>query len=212
MTTIRRLAILGTVLLGCIAPAIGASLSFQGNFVHDNDVQLFAFTLSADDTITLQTFGYGGGVNANGQVISAGGFESALQVFNAANGQAVGGPILPGPDPGCAPRNPDPARFNFCQDAYAQLFLTTGEYLLALTQYQNLPIGNLSDGFFYVDAVPDPNFNNGFVGSFNLPGTSAWALDIVAVDSAQSAPEPSTIMLAPAVLLFAAIAARKRVS
>jgi hypothetical protein len=196
-------------------PVFSSSFSFAGYFSHDNDVQMFTFSLFSDATVTLQTLGYGGsadlpgGTNAAGQVITAGGFESVLQVYNAPSGVAVGGPIQPGPDPGCSPRTPDPGRFNFCQDAYTQIFLTAGDYLLSLTQSANDPLGNLSDGFFYVDSIPDPNFNSGFVGTLGLQGTNAWNLDILFVDTAE-APEPASALLAAAGLILAGIGARRR--
>src|SRR5215831_14637431 len=80
--------------------------SFAGTFVNDNDLQLFTFLLGAPGTVTLQTLGYGGGTNANGQIVSAGGFEPVLGIFDAL-GTAVSGPIQPGPNPTCPPRNPD---------------------------------------------------------------------------------------------------------
>jgi hypothetical protein len=177
-----------------VAPAPAASFSFQGAFAHDNDVVFITFNLLSAGTVTLQTLGYGGGTSATGTVILPGGFESVLQVYDAGTGNASAGPILPGPNPGCSPRTPDPNRMNFCQDAYGQLSLGPGNYLLALTQDANLPNGNLSDGFFYVDIIPDPNFNNGFVGAFGLPGNGNWEVDIVGVDAAAAAavPEPSS--------------------
>src|SRR5882757_825870 len=131
---VARLSKLAIALLGVALPATSASFSFQSTFNLDNDVQLIAFNLLSGRTVTLQTLGYGGGTNANGQVIPAGGFESALQVFDAATGTAIGGTLFPGPDPTCPPRTPDPNRNNFCQDAYGQMFLGAGNYLLALTQ------------------------------------------------------------------------------
>jgi hypothetical protein len=81
--------------------------------------------------------------------------------------------------------------------------------LLALTQSANDPQGDLSAGFFYVDVIPDPDFNAGFVGTLGLQGTSAWAVDITAVDTA-AAPEPASALLAAAGLLVAGIGARRR--
>jgi hypothetical protein len=188
--------------------AFAGSFSFTGIFSHDNDLQLLYFSLSTPGTVTLQTFGYGGGTNAAGIGLPAGGFEPVLGVFDSF-GIAVSGPLQPGPDPTCGPRNPDPARLNFCQDVYGQLTLGAGDYIVSLTQSPNDPLGNLSDGFFYIDVVPDPNFNNGFVGTFGLPGNGNWALDIIGADATQS-PEPGTIVLAVGAILMMAAAARRR--
>ena len=188
-------------------PAVADSLSFTGNFVNDNDVRFFNFVLLADTNVTLQTFGYGGGTNANGDVILPGGFESALQLFATPSGLAVGGPILPGPDPTCGPRTPDPNRLNFCFDAYAQVFLTAGDYQLALTQSPNLANGNLGDGFFYDS---DPNFNSGFVGTFGFQGDSHWAVDIITGSPVSAVPEPGSALLAASAFLLVGLAVRKR--
>ena len=207
-------AVFAAALLAALAvPVSAGSFSFTGNFVNDNDVQMFTFSLASDATVTFQTFGYGGGTNANGQVILAGGFEPVLQVYDAPSGDAEGGPIQPGPDPLCGPRNTDENRDYLCQDAYTQMFLTAGDYFLSLTQSPNDPLGDLSQGFLYVDAIPDSNFNKGFVGTVDYPGTSAWALDIVGVDTAaeqSGVPEPASALLVAAGLMLAAIRTRSK--
>ena len=94
--------------------------------------------------------------------------------------------------------------------------IAAGTYIIALTQWDNGMLGNLSDGFFYVDLIPDPNFTaeNGCDGTgyFCDPGTmtydsSNWALtiqlsnpDLPALGSASEEglspiPEPSSALL-----------------
>jgi hypothetical protein len=210
----RRLIHVALVLLGCAGSVFASNFSFTGTFIYDNDVQLFNLNLSADGSITLQTLGYGGGTNAAGQTILPGGFEPILQIYNA-SGLAVGGEIDPvGP---CTPPQPDPARNYYCHDAYAPgVFLTAGNYIVAMTQSPNTPNGNLSDGFFY-DGVDNQYFNNGFgnglTGSFFYQGTGNWALDILNVDSASvqtTAPEPNSAVLAAAAIILAGLNVRKR--
>jgi hypothetical protein len=114
--------------------------------------------------------------------------------------------LLPGNDPPCAPRQADANRLGACFDVFAQLSLNAGNYILALTQEANEPLGNLSDGFFYINIIPDQNFNNGFVDAFGQPGDGHWALDISGVDSAAqlgaATPEPATGLMAAGVLLI----------
>jgi hypothetical protein len=208
MGKISSFSVLALLLAGVTVPASAASFSYMGNFVEDNDVQKISFTLLFDTTVTLETFGYGGGINGKGAVIVPGGFEPTLQLFALPSGLAVSGSILPGPDPTCGPRIPDINRNNFCFDAYAQVFLTAGDYVVALTQNPNTANGNLGDGFLY-DA--DPNFNNGFVGTFNFQGTNAWALDITAADATVPTPEPGSALLAASALLLAGFGIRRRV-
>ena len=75
------------IFLNLIFAASGAAgqFSFAGSFTNDNDVQFFTFSLFSPNTVTLQTWGYGGGTNAAGQSIAPGGFESILQVYDALN-------------------------------------------------------------------------------------------------------------------------------
>ena len=190
------------------------SFSFTGTFTNDNDVQLFVFTLSSSTTVTLQTFGYGGGTNSALQVILPGGFEPVLQVYAFPSGIAASGPLLPGNnDPPCAPLNRDPNRLNSCLDVYGQLSLLPGNYLVSLTQHANDPLGNLSDGFFYVDVLPDPTFNQGFHGDSGLPGDNHWALDILGVDTASqvgAVPEPASALLVAGAVLIAGIGTARR--
>jgi hypothetical protein len=202
MKCLNRFFILGIATLTFAGLGTASSLSFTGTFALDNDVQLFTFDMTVAGTVTFQTFGYGGGTNALGQVIAAGGFEPVLGVFDSL-GVAQTGPLQPGPNPTCSPRNPDPARANFCQDVYAQLVLPVGSYIVSLSQYPNVPLGNLSAGFFYVDSNPNPNFNGGFTGSFGFPGNGNWALDISGVNNGSvGAPEPGSILLAGGALLI----------
>jgi len=212
MSTTSKCSVLAILLVGISAPAVAVNFSFTGNFVNDNDVQLFNFNLLADATVTLQTFGYGGGTNANGDAILPGGFESTLQIFDYPSGAVNGGSILPGEVPNCGPRNPDPGRLGFCRDAYAQVFLTAGSYQVALTQYDNLANStNLSNGFTHDG---DPSFNSGFMGTFGFQGDSHWALDIVAADSASpvvGAPEPGSALLAAPAFLLIGLGIRRRV-
>jgi hypothetical protein len=188
-------------------PGFAGTLSYTGVFTNDNDVQLLSFSVLTDTTVTLRTFGYGGGTNAAGTPIAPGGFESVLQIFDAVTGDASSGPILPGIAPNCAPLNPVPANLGFCRDAYGQVFLAAGDYQVALTQYDNLANStNLSGGFTY-DA--DPNFASGFVGTFGFQGDGHWALDITTPDST-GVPEPASALLTIPVLLLAGLSLRKR--
>ena len=201
----NRLLTLAILAVASGATAAAATFSFSGTFARDNEVQLFSFNIAAASAVILQTYGYGGGTNGNGQLISSGGFESVLGIYDA-SGIAASGPIQPGPFTGCTTDN------LFCLDAFGQVSLGPGSYIVSLTQSPNDPLGNLSDGFFYVDAVPDPNFNNGFVGVFGRQRNGNWALDISGVDSAAQTgvPEPASALLAAAGLAAAAMASRKR--
>jgi len=203
MNNLKSLGLAALLFTAIVLPVSGSPLSITGNFANDNNVVLIPFTISETVFVTFQTFGYGGGVNGAGQVILPGGFEPMLQLFDSPSGAVNGGSILPGPDiGGCGPRNPDPNRLNFCFDAYAQVLLTAGDYILALTQSPNSTAGsNLSAGFIFDG---DPSFASGFVGTFGFQGDSHYALDVTL------SPEPgAALLIAPALLLIGVLKRRR---
>lgn len=149
------------------ASALAANVSFTGNLAGDNDVQLFTFTLATDSNVTLRTLSYAGGVNAAGSVIGAGGFDPVLALFA---GTGAGAILFDGDDDG----GPD-------LDALLLTPLLAGTYTVALSQ-----VANFANG---------PTLGDGFLGLGNLDFgglSSAWALDILAVDAV---PEPSALAL-----------------
>ena len=64
----------------CTTPAMG--ISCTGTLDTPEDVFLETFTLTGDNTITVQTYGFGGGTNAAGATIPAGGFDSLVALFS----------------------------------------------------------------------------------------------------------------------------------
>src|SRR6266550_2919387 len=99
MSVTPRLVAIPILLAALAAPGFAGQFSFAGTF-----------TLLSGTTVTLQSLGYGGsannlgGTNANGQVISPGGFETVMQVYYDPSGEAVGLPIQPGESNNCPPR------------------------------------------------------------------------------------------------------------
>jgi hypothetical protein len=73
----------------CLLPALaegqgGSSLSYTGTLASPQSAFEVTFTLSAPDTVTFRTWGFGGGMNAAGQVVPAGGFDSLITLFQGA--------------------------------------------------------------------------------------------------------------------------------
>jgi len=169
-------------------------MSSTGTFTSDDDRQLFNFSLASSGNVTLQTFSFAGGINGNGTVIPAGGFAPVLTLFYAAGTQDFiaqdSGGIAPG---ACGSRNTDPAT-GFCLDAFLNLNLMAGDYLLVLTQYDNT-----ANGPSYPDGFTHDGEGNFTGGPFILnAGTSYqrignWAVDITRPTVA-SVPEPSTFI------------------
>ncbi len=181
--------------------ASAADISFTGTFTTDDQIQLIDFTLASPETVTFQTWGYGGGTNAADQVILPDGFESQLNWFGS-DGSFLGSSAT------CGSGN---TYDDACLDAFGQASLDAGTYTLALTQSGNnancpdgFP-GDLGCGFSQQgngDYTPITTDNAGcpaFCGTFGTQEDGSWAVDILNVDSASlasSTPEPATILLA----------------
>lgn len=208
------------VLMLCAA-SFAAGFSFTGNFINDNDLQFFNVNMGADGVLTIQTFGYAGGLNQAGNNIVAGGFAPALSVFDS-TGNLIANDNLGGTVPSCNGRNQDPVT-TFCLDAIVYdsgsvpLFLFAGTYTVVLSQQGNISFGSLAAGFTYDPAnLNDPSFTGTnwgtpgqkFVDPFGIDlRTSAWAVDFVSDQlrnvSAVPNPAPSAccFLAQPALLL-----------
>jgi len=182
------------LLVLALAPvAKASSFSFSGMFQQDDNVQLFGFALDSSSAVNLETFSYGGGTNAAGQVVPSGGFSTLLSLYNGSGGLidfALGG--------GCPPQHIDPVT-GLCGDTVLTRTLASGSYIVAITEYFNAPNGlNVSNGFV---EGGQGNFTGpllcGVQGGFLDPGCNKrngnFELDIVGVTSATAIPEPSSI-------------------
>lgn len=184
--TLKASLAAGVLALGSLATQ-AAPVSFTGNLASDNNVQLFSFTLAADADVSLRTWSHGGGLNAAGNLIAAGGFDPIVSLFFGSGGLAL---LFDANDDGIGLGSGDALLERFA--------LQSGTYTVALSQAANFAIG--------------PLLEDGFLGAGN-PGfggrSSAWALDILGASSASPIPEPSTFALALISLAaLAALAAR----
>ena len=86
----RILIVARTACFLTLACATGqaANISFQGNFSGDDQVQPFNLTDNSTATVTMVSFAYGGGTNAAGTVVPAGGFDTFFTLF-AADGSMI---------------------------------------------------------------------------------------------------------------------------
>src|SRR5580704_9063053 len=57
-------------------------LSYTGDLSTPQSILEATFTLPASDTVTFQAWGFGGGTNAAGAVIPAGGFDPLIALFS----------------------------------------------------------------------------------------------------------------------------------
>lgn len=210
----KRIACLAAGLLFTGLSA-AADFSFEGNFNQDDEVRSFSFSVGTSSDVTLRSWGYAGGVNAAGQTIARGGFDTNLALFNG------GGTLIHVSDDGGPGNVPADSETGQHWDAFLQVTLAPGDYLATLTQYDNFANGpNIADGFF---RQGDGNFTAAFgcgAAAFcDVSGVSPydqrsshWALDILGVNPAEVSPipEPETYALLLAGLGFAGFAAQRR--
>jgi hypothetical protein len=189
------LGVLTFVLVSCFATtgaAHAANFSFTGTFSQDDEIQAFSFIVGAPSLVTLITYSYAGGTNANGLVIPDGGFDPILSLFDSS------GVLIDDNDDGSFPDVGIDPTTGSDFDTFLQSLLAPGTYLAVITQFDNFATGpTLADGF---DRQGEGNytgvdFGPGSGSFFDVDGfqrTNAWAFDILNVQDAQVVPEPST--------------------
>jgi hypothetical protein len=180
-----------------------ASISWVGVFTEDNQMFLASFTLPSEGEVTIQSWGFAGGVNAVSQTIPPGGFATALALFEDSGSQdLIASDTLGGTPPSdCGPRNQDSGE---CLDAYLQLTLSPGAYFFVLTQQGNTPAGGtFGDGFTGYGSFLDP-----FTGAER---TGNWAVDLVGPDDMiTDVPEPGAALPLAAALIWGLWRVRRR--
>jgi len=214
----KRLLVQAALLaFGASAACTAHSQSFMGNLTHDDDKQSFAFTLPVAGQVILRTWSFAGGVNGAGSTIQPGGFAPVLSLFDASGSQNFLASDKNG-TPG-KPVSPDPTGNHFAWDAYLNPFLNAGNYLLVLTEDDNVANQpSLGDGFTR-DGQGDftgPVFL-GSPGSFILVDQtqrdSHWAVDLSGVANGRqlsTVPEPGVLSVCAGLLASGLILLRRR--
>jgi hypothetical protein len=184
----QALAALAIGVLGITSSANAADFSFRGSFPADDTVQFFNFTVNTGSDITLRSLSYAGGTQADGTVISAGGFDPILSVFDSSTGSQ----IAQNDDGNSSNVGTDPVTGNTF-DTFLQTFVNPGQYTVAVSQFDNFAGTNLSGPF---PNAGQKNFTaqyNCTAGQFcDVSGdsrTNFWAFDILNVNLA-TAPKP----------------------
>ena len=172
---------LAAALAAGAGPGIAAEFSFSGTFTDDDDVVVFDFVLGSAATVTLRSYSYAGGVQADGTVVAAGGVDPILAIF-------VGtGAFIASQDDANdgVPTDPDTGA---AYDVLLPVDLLAGDYTVSVSQYDNFAAGsNFSDGFSQSGATFTSAFNcsNGkFCDVTGSNRTNVFAFDILNVDSA----------------------------
>ena len=175
--------------------------------------------LGSVSDVTLQTYGFGGGVNAAGMIIAPGGTDSFVGLFSGTGDNAafIDGTSLDLTNytAGCPPAG---AVSNFgdtpCGDVtFTFSDLAAGSYTVLLSDGQYIPCAAISvgcstlgDGAFDFTAGAFCNLADVDTGT-SCPNTSgAWALDVsVSPATPASTPEPGSFLLVGTGLLTIAV-------
>lgn len=162
--------------------ASAADFSLRGTFDQDDDVQLFDFSVNKTSAVTFRTYSYAGGTQADGTVITGGGFDPVLTLFDG-NGQ-----FLAFNDDDTSGTVAEDTQTGQGYDSLLNLILAAGNYTVALTQFGNFTnSANLADGF---SQEGNGNFTSSFsrcttnISFCDFTGnlrTNQWAFDALGV-------------------------------
>ena len=189
MKLLQKLLLAASLLVTSSAFALTAPSSFSetGTLGFDDSVDTVIFTVDSIADVTMETFGYGGGTQADGNVVFAGGFDPILTLFTLA-----GELINYNDDSGYGAT--DPATFSAYDSGFTER-LSAGTYVLAISQYSNFANG--------------PDIINGFDGSGRTDfggRTSAYAYDV----TLSAVPVPAAGILFGSALLAAGAFGRRK--
>lgn len=213
IVTVLAISVLGGFLYAPAAIATSTDVDFSGDFVQDNDVALFAFTMDATQVVTAFSSSWLCGDCGLG-------FDPILAIWNADTG-AVIAQQDDGGNAGTTFSN-GVGYDHGVWDTWFQISLGPGNYFASIQQFDNFALGaNLVDGFVH-DA--DPHFTTAFGPQADFNGlwsgtdgrTSNWEFHVLGVASAslvvqpgsEPIPEPASMVLL--ILGLTGIAARQR--
>jgi hypothetical protein len=226
------LAVLAMSFIASVSPAFADSASTQsytGTLANSESVFQTTVKITAGDGIVLQSFGFGGGTNASGTAISAGGTAPEVAVFDTTGGivtDGMGNPygtsIALGNYPtfmGCTlgeAAAPVIGGTPQCGDVTMTLDdLAAGDYTIVLSDslyianaiFDN---GNLSEGF---TDLTGGQFCNLEINGVACPNTSGnYALDVTTITPAVATPEPTSLLLLGSGLLVVCFKRRRAAS
>ena len=195
--SLKRLAAMVSLFAGVFlstgAFAGPTNFSFTGTLAADDGVELLGFTTDGSSTVTLRTYSYAGGTQANGNIVPRGGFDPTLALFDS-----VGNKIASNDDGDGVPAD---SVTGGAYDTKLSILLDVGAYTVAVSQSYNFANGpTFSDG--YTEAG-SPFFTAGFgctngqfCDSSGDNRSSSWAFDVLDAETAETeVPQPSTASL-----------------
>ena len=217
MRFLRLLVVLLFLSLDLAHSASANAVSYTGTLASSTDVFSLVFTVggAGSQTVSVQTWGFGGGVNAAGQTISAGGFDPFIGVFS---GTGAGAVILTdglgnafgtsdvlsnfSSFAGCPPAGTVSIGGAVCGDITMSLSLLPGTYTLILSDGSNIANavfdnGTLGEGFtdFTGGAFQTCNGVDANGNPVCVTDTANWAFDLTMGNGSTPTPEPASLLL-----------------
>ena len=212
-----------------VTPAIADTTSLTGALATPEDTNTTIIHLTGDATVTLQTYGFGGGVNAMGTSIASGGFDPFLAIFSGTGSGATIetdtlGDTFGTSDAlsnysgfmGCPPAGTVDLGGAICGDITMTLALDPGTYTVLLSDalyvanavYDN---GTQGEGFTDFTGGAFQTCNTTDSGTTCANDTANWALDITTTPNVVTGvPEPSSLTLLAVSILAAALFRRAK--
>ena len=188
--------------------ACAGTISYTGTLANSTDTVTESVTLTSAGAVVVQTYGFGGGVNAAGTTITPGGFDPFIGVFDSLGNLIQGtsdslsnyaSPVNYAGCPMAGTVNIG-LYLNQCGDVRLLVGLAAGTYSILLSDANYQPnalfdspnYGNLSEGF--------TDFTGGVFQTCadvsNCISPSAnWAMDVTTTGAQATAPEPAEVGL-----------------
>jgi hypothetical protein len=232
-TAVRHISLGLLLLLFAVTPTrADTTTSYTGSLASSSDVfsLVFDITGASDATVTIQTWSFGGGTNAAGQSIAAGGFDPFLAIFNGTGPSAaiatdgMGNPYGTSDAlsnyssfTGCPPAATVNLGGAICGDITMSLALAPGDYTLVLSDALNAANavydnGTLGEGFTDFTGGVFQTCNTNDAGDTTCASDTAnYAFDVTTSTGAVTpTPEPSAGALLTLGLLAAALLCRTK--
>jgi hypothetical protein len=212
LSVIAALAMLFVAQVPSALADSSSTQSYTGTLANSDSVFQTTVKIGPGDDVVLQSFGFGGGTNAGGAAISAGGtapevavFDSSGEIVTDGMGNPYGTSIALANYPtfmGCSLAEaaaPVIGGTPQCGDVTMTLDdLASGTYTIVLSDSLYIANaifddGNLSEGF---TDLTGGQFCNLEINGVACPNTSGnYALDVTTITPAVATPEPTTLLL-----------------
>lgn len=217
MRFLKSMAVLLLLSLAAAHCVSANAVSYTGTLSNSTDVFSLVFTVggAGSQTVSIQTWGFGGGVNAAGQTISAGGFDPFIGFFSGTGSGAtiltdgMGNPFGSSDVlsnfasfAGCPPGSTVSIGGAVCGDITMSLSLLPGTYTLILSDGSNIANavfdnGTLGEGFTDLTGGAFQTCN-GVDANGNpvcVTDTANWAFDLTMGGNTAPTPEPASLLL-----------------